>query len=81
MEPTKIIESEPGVASSKRVGGLSMLVPGALLLFGLGVYSIFVKAADPATTINCGQALCIVGASLLGVTVLEGLGKKLGGTQ
>jgi hypothetical protein len=73
---TKAHEESPGVISAKRTSGLWMVALGAALLMSLGIYSLFLVAADPATAMQSGMALIITGAALLGVTIFEGVFKK-----
>ncbi len=77
-EKVKMLEESPGVKSSKRVWGSILVGAGGLLLAGVGIVAIMVKVVDPETSLNAGTTLIVVGASLLGVTVLEGIGKALG---
>lgn len=76
-----ILEESPGVKSSKRYFGAALIASGGALLLGVGIAAIFREVRDPATAIEAGKSLAIVGASLLGVGVLEGAGKRIGGGQ
>lgn len=75
-QKTGLLEEAPGVASSKRWAGFTMIAGGGLLLLGIGVAAIFREIADSSAALGAGQALVITGAALLGVTVLEGLGRR-----
>lgn len=77
-QKTGIIEESPGVKSSKRFWGSVLLSAGGALIIALGVFSFFRQAADPETVRSCGVALIIVGGSLLGITVFEGISEAIG---
>ncbi len=68
-----------GNKSSKRLWGTIFMVAGGSLLVFIGLLSLFVKIADPDTALRASTTLVWVGAALLGVGVLDGLGKKIGG--
>jgi len=72
---TKLLESEPGVQSSKRTFGAILIGAGGLLVMAIGIAAIFVKVVDPETAMAAGKTLVIVGASLLGIGVFEGIAK------
>lgn len=78
---TGMLEESPGVKSSKRTAGISLVVAGGLLLMATGAVGLFVKIADLEASLSAGNALIWAGAVLLGVTILEGLGKKIGGDK
>jgi hypothetical protein len=80
-ETTGIIEEAPGVKSSKRFAGIALVGLGAGLLLALGIIAMFrVETMTNATiAITAGTTLVGIGAGLLGVTVLEGIGQKIGG--
>jgi len=78
---TGVLEESPGVKSSKRVAGFALIGAGGLLLGAVGIAAIFRVIADAPTAISAGTTLAVIGASLLGVTVLEGLGNRIGGTR
>jgi hypothetical protein len=62
--------------SSKRITGAILISLGGALLMTLGVYSLFHKAADPNTVLNVGNTFIYTGGGLLGISVLEYVGKK-----
>ena len=72
---TGLLEESPGVKSSKRMFGAILIGAGGLLLTAIGTAAIFVVVKDPATALDAGKSLVIVGASLLGIGVLEGIAK------
>jgi len=74
--PTRLLEESPGVTSSKRVFGAVLISAGGALLSVIGVVAIFAVVKDPDTALECGKALIKTGAVLLGVCVLEGIGRK-----
>ncbi len=74
---TGMLEESPGVKSSKRTAGISLVAAGGLLLMATGVVGLFVKIADLEASLASGNALVWAGAALLGVTILEGIGKKI----
>jgi len=78
---TDIFEESPGVKSSKRTFGAALVGSGGVLLLAVGIVAIFRKVVDPATALASGKALIITGAALLGVGVLEGIGRKIGGAE
>lgn len=77
-ESIGLLEESAGVKSSKRFFGAVLIIAGCLLLASVGIVAIFYKVSDPMTTLDSGRTLIIVGASLLGVGVLEGLGEGIG---
>jgi len=81
VQPTGLLEESPGVKSSKRVFGAALIGSGGLLLLAVGVSAIFRPVTDPATALEAGKTLAIIGASLLGVGVLEGVGRRIGGRE
>lgn len=66
------------IRSSKRIMGTSLIISGGVLLAGIGITAIFRPITDAAAALEAGQSLVITGASLLGVGVLDGLGKAIG---
>jgi uncharacterized membrane protein YidH (DUF202 family) len=64
--------------SSKRWMGTALIISGGLLLIAVGIVAIFRTIADPETSLQAGQVLIITGAALLGVGVLDGIGKAIG---
>ena len=74
----KILQDQNGKESGKRYAGFMMFIPGVLLLVALGVYSLFRVAADPDSVIASGKALILTGGGLLGLSVAEFFGKKIG---
>jgi len=77
---TGILEESPGVKSSKRAFGAALIGAGSLLLLAVGAVAIFRLEPMPNAqiAISAGVALITAGAALLGVTVLEGAGSRLG---
>lgn len=67
--------------SSKRLAGLIISGVGLLIMTGVGVCSFFFKLSDPGTAFNSGLALLSVGGGLLGLTIGEYIGQKLGGSK
>jgi hypothetical protein len=78
MEQEKIglLEESAGVKSAKRYFGAGMISGGGLLLLVIGIVAIFRPIADSASALQAGTTLAITGAGLLGVGVLEGLGRS-----
>jgi hypothetical protein len=74
----KMTEDSPGVVSAKRRMGVVTLAVGIAILVAVAVVSMFHRLADPATSMGCGRDLIIVGGSLLGVCVFEGIGQAIG---
>ncbi len=74
---TGILEESPGVKSAKRYFGAGLIIGGGVLLLGVGIASIFRTITDAQTAIECGKTLTIIGAGLLGVGVLEGVGSRI----
>ena len=82
MEKTKWYEEAPGVISSKRVAGAVLLVIGIALKIALFFFAVGSTALADGTLANSvTDGFFVAGCSLLGVTVLEGIGKKAGGGQ
>ena len=71
-------EESPGVRSSKRVAGISMVALGAGLLIAVGVVAMIRIAPMPNAplAISAGQSLIAIGAALLGITVVEAFAKS-----
>lgn len=78
-KPKGFLKDSDGDNSSKRLWGSIFLIAGGALLMAIGIVSIFLKVTDPSTALSAGNAIIIVGASLLGIGVLEGVGKNIGG--
>jgi len=76
---TGLLEESPGVQSSKRTFGAILIGAGGLLLLAVGVAAMFRVVVDPVTALDAGKTLVIVGASLLGIGVLEGIAKPKDG--
>lgn len=78
---TGMLEESPGIVSSKRVAGVAMIVLGALMLVFIGVVSLYKFEPMPNAQVSLAAAstLVITGAGLLGSTVLEGIGGRVGG--
>jgi hypothetical protein len=74
----KMLEESDGVLSSKRVMGAVTMIGGLLLLIAVGIMALIKKElfVNADTAISAGTALVGIGAGLLGITVLEGIGKK-----
>ena len=72
----KLLQDKDGNTSSKRVAGFIIAGCGLALLLIVGFMSIKTKIADPETAMESGKTLLIVGCGLLGVGVIEFLGKK-----
>jgi hypothetical protein len=66
------------VTSSKRWMGTVLLIAGGALLGTIGVFALFQRVADPDTALSAGTTLVATGAALLGIGVLDGLGKGIG---
>ena len=71
-----ILKDQNGNTSSKRVAGFIISGVGLLGLVVLGVVSMFQKITDPGTAMEAFKTVLIVGAGLLGVSVVEFLGGK-----
>ena len=65
-----------GNLSSKRVFGGTLVVLGAGMYTALGVVSFFAIVANPAVISTAATWLVGFGAGLLGISVVEFLGKK-----
>ena len=61
--------------SSMWVFGGALIVLGALLQLALGVVSFFIVVADPGTIQTVSAWMLSVGGGLLGIGVLEGIGR------
>ena len=72
----KMFQDKDGNTSSKRVAGFIISGFGLALLLWVGIMSIYRVIADPATAMESGKTLLIVGCGLLGVGVVEFLGGK-----
>ena len=72
----KLLQDKDGNTSSKRVAGFIISSCGLVLLLIVGFMSIKTEIADPETAMESGKTLLIVGCGLLGVGVVEFLGKK-----
>ncbi len=72
----KLLQDKDGNTSSKRVAGFIISGCGLALLLIVGFMSIKTKVIDPETAMESGKTLLIVGCGLLGVGVVEFLGKK-----
>ena len=72
----KLLQDKDGNTSSKRVVGFIISGCGLVLLLIVGFMSIKTEIADPGTAMESGKTLLIVGCGLLGVGVVEFLGKK-----
>lgn len=77
---TKWYEETPGATSSKRIAGAALLALGVVLKVGLFFAAIFAeRIADGTLANSITDSFFVVGGALLGVTVLEGVGSKIGG--
>ncbi|MHC1623296.1 MAG: hypothetical protein ACXQTR_01745 [Candidatus Methanospirareceae archaeon] len=72
----KTLQDQNGNMSSKRLAGAITLLTGLVGHGFLGVYSIFAQAVDPTTAVASFNTMMIIGGGLLGISVLEFLGKK-----
>ena len=70
-----LLQDREGNTSSKRVAGFILLGIGVVYYLAIGVTSIFKPVADPTTALAVGSTLIITGAGLLGISVVEFLGK------
>lgn len=70
-EKTGLLEQSPGVTSSKRVIGVTLVAAGGLLLVAAGVVAFFRLISDPSTVLSAGTTLLSLGAGLLGLTVVD----------
>lgn len=77
-QKTGMLEESPGVLSSKRTAGISLISAGAGLLLTVGLIAIFRQEPMPnaSITITAGTSLIAVGGAILGVTALEHFGGK-----
>ena len=80
---TNMLEESPGVKSSKRLAGMILIATGCLLLVAVGIVALIsiVPMVNAGIAISAGTTLVGIGSALLGVTVFEGIGKKLGGAE
>ena len=72
----KLLQDSNGNTSSKRVAGFIIAGVGLIALLALGVVSMFMVIKDPETAMEAFKTILIVGGGLLGVGVVEFLGKK-----
>lgn len=72
----KLFQDSNGNTSSKRIAGVVIAGCGLILLLIVGFMSIKMEISDPETAMESGKTLLIVGCGLLGVGVVEFLGKK-----
>lgn len=72
----KIFQDQHGNLSSKRVFGGALVVCGAALYVSLGIVSFGHVVADAASIAKAATWLAGFGAGLLGISVVEFLGKK-----
>lgn len=74
---TTILEESPGVRSSKRTMGVSMVAAGGVLLVAVAVVALLRQTPMPnaQVAIDSGRALIVTGAGLLGITVVEAFAK------
>lgn len=72
----KILEDSEGNKSSKRLFGSILISLGSALHITLFIFSLLKKAVDPVTALGIANNLIYVGATLLGVGVVENLMKK-----
>ena len=80
MDKTKWYEESPGVVSSKRIAGGVLLLIGVALKIALFFFAVGSSTLADGTLANSvTDGFFVAGCSLLGVTVLEGIGKKVGG--
>jgi hypothetical protein len=70
------LQDAEGDLSSKRLFGAVLILAGGLLLLTTGIMAIFAGVQDSASALGAGQAMILAGAGLLGIGVLEGVGKK-----
>lgn len=82
-EQIGVLEESPGVKSSKRVAGFALIGVGALLLGFICIVALYRELEMPnaGTALAAASTLVITGAGLLGSTVLEGIGTKIGGAR
>jgi len=73
---SKLLEDSNGNTSSKRVAGFIVGGVGLAGLMAIGIVSIFRVISDPATALESFKTILIIGCSLLGIGVVEFLGKK-----
>ena len=71
-----ILKDQNGNDSSKRIAGFIISGVGLLGLVTIGVLSMFKVILDPGTAMEAFKTVLIVGAGLLGVSVVEFLGGK-----
>lgn len=71
----KWYQDKDGNTSSKRVAGMIILGCGLALLIATGIMALMYEIKDPATVLQVANTLMLTGGSLLGVGVVEGLGK------
>jgi hypothetical protein len=66
-----------GKQSSKRLFGSIFLSTGGLMLIFGGIVSMKITFADPEMFKFCAKTLVFVGAGLLGLGIVDGIGKKI----
>lgn len=78
VKKTGMLEEAPGEKSSKRIMGTVAMASGIALDVFCGVMATLKSAPMPnaSMTLQAGQALALVGAGLLGTTVVEKFANK-----
>lgn len=69
--------NNPEKVSSKRLIGIIITTLGGGFLLSVGISSIFKVIADPETALTVGKTLLGGGLAILGVGVLDGVGKAI----
>jgi hypothetical protein len=75
-----LISGATGNKSCKRLYGTICIILGIILLLAGAIASIYYNFKDPDMFKFCSQTLVVLGGSLLGIGVFDGIGQKIGGT-
>lgn len=77
---TKWYEESPEVVSGKRVAGAAVLAVGCAMKIVLFLVCVFSDEFRPNAQLadSISTSVMVIGGSLLGVTVLEGIGSRIG---
>lgn len=68
---TKWYEESPGVTSSKRLIGGTLLAVGACMKLVIFLFALFVPLGDAATATEHADGLMYIGGGLVGITGLD----------
>ena len=71
-----MLEDTNGNKSSKRVIGTGLIIGASIMAIVLFIFSLVKVVADSSTSIDIIKTLLYVGGALLGIGVVEHLGKQ-----